>query len=90
MMDTDKGTWVKRSSKRNGYRCTLQVGSVLANYTAAEKAQIMKEYFGAISQFWPDAWGDLGKFNLCRPIGFTCSRSWCKHLHDARFPLARD
>jgi hypothetical protein len=36
----------------------------------AEKAVILKQYFGAIADLWPDAWADLKNYSLCKPIGF--------------------
>jgi DGQHR domain-containing protein len=70
MMDDDKGTWVKNTALKQWLSPHLTSGGVLAPKTVAEKAAIMKEYFGAIARLWPEAWGNLSKYNLCRPIGF--------------------
>jgi DGQHR domain-containing protein len=70
MMDTDKGTWIKNTALKQWLSPHLTPGGVLATKNAAEKAQIVKEYFRAIEHLWPTAWGELGKYNLCRPIGF--------------------
>ncbi|MGD0991744.1 MAG: DGQHR domain-containing protein [Gemmatimonadales bacterium] len=70
MMDGDRGTWIKNTALKQWLSPHLTSGGVLAPKTVAEKATIMKEYFRACSVLWPEAWGDLGKFNLCRPIGF--------------------
>ena len=70
MMDTDRGTWIKNTALKKYLGPHLTAGGSLATKTAAEKAHIMKEYFRAVSQLWPEAWGDPSKFNLCRPLGF--------------------
>ncbi len=70
MMDTDKGTWIKNTALKQWLSPHLTTGGILAKKTVAEKAQIVKEYFRAVEQLWPDAWGELGKYNLCRAIGF--------------------
>ncbi len=75
MMDTDKGTWVKNTAIKQWLSPHLTPGGVLATKTVAERAQIVKEYFTAIAQLWPEAWGELGKFNLCRAIGFEITLS---------------
>ena len=69
MLDTDRGTWVKNAAMKKWLSPHLTSGGVLATKTVAEQAQIIKNYFGAVAQLWPDAWGDTGKFNLSRPIG---------------------
>jgi hypothetical protein len=70
MMDTDRGRWIKNTALKQWLSPHLTPGGVLASRSVAEKAQIMKEYFRAISRMWPDAWGDNSKFNLSRPLGF--------------------
>lgn len=70
MLDTDRGTWIKNVAMKQWLSPHLTMGGVIATKTSAEKAQIVKEYFKAIAHLWPSAWGDSGKFNLCRPIGF--------------------
>ena len=48
----------------------LTSGGVLAAKNTAEKAHIIKQYIRSIALLWPEAWGDVKEFNLCRPIGF--------------------
>ena len=70
MMDTDRGTWIKNVAVKQWLSPHLTPGGVLAVKTVAEKTQVIKEYFKAISELWPDPWGDPAKYNLCRPLGF--------------------
>jgi DGQHR domain-containing protein len=70
MMDTDKGMWIKNSALKKWLSPHLTSGGVLATKHTAEKAVIVKNYFRAIAQLWPEAWGDRKGHNLCLPIGF--------------------
>ncbi len=70
ILDSDRDTWIKNTAIKQWLSPHLSSGGVLATKTVAEKSHIMKQYFVAISQLWPEAWGDLGKYNLCRPTGF--------------------
>ena len=69
-MDTDKGTWIKNSALKKWLSPHLTSGGVLSAKTTAEKAVIVKNYFRAISELFPNAWGDRKNHNLCLPIGF--------------------
>lgn len=69
MMDTDKRIWVRNAALKQWLSPHLTTGGELATRPAAEQAQVMKEYFRAVSQSWPDAWGDTRNYNLCRPLG---------------------
>lgn len=69
IMDGDKGWWVTNTGLKKWLSPHLGSGGVLAAKSASEQAEIIKEYFKAISQVWPAAWADRGKYNLVRPIG---------------------
>lgn len=69
VMDGDKGWWVTNTGLKKWLAPHLGSGGVLASKSPSEQAEIMKEYFKAISQVWPVAWNDRGKYNLVRPIG---------------------
>lgn len=70
MLDNDKGTWVKNIGLKKLLAPHLMSGGVIARKTPAEQAKILKEYFRAVSRVWPEAWGDVKKYNLNKPIGF--------------------
>ncbi len=67
--DTDKKSWVTNAALKQWLAPHLTSGGVLGTRTVAEQTTIMKDYFGAIAQLWPNAWGDVSAFNLCRPLG---------------------
>jgi DGQHR domain-containing protein len=70
MMTTEKGRWIKNTALKKWLAPHLTTGGVLASKTVAEKAVIFKQYFAALSQLWPEAWGDIKGHSLCKPIGF--------------------
>ena len=70
MLDGDRDTWVKNTAMKLWLSPHLTSGGVLAAKSVAEKAQIMKDFFRAVAELWPDAWGKLNKYNLSRPLGF--------------------
>jgi DGQHR domain-containing protein len=70
MMDSDKNTWVNNVALKQWLAPHLTTGGVLVAKKVAEKTQILKEYFRAAEATWPDAWGNLKQYNLCRPMGF--------------------
>jgi DGQHR domain-containing protein len=69
MMDTDKGTWIKNAALKKWLAPHLGSGGILATKKVSERAQIIKNYLSAVAKLWPKAWGDLKKYNLCRPMG---------------------
>jgi DGQHR domain-containing protein len=69
VMDSDKGWWVTNSGLKKWLSAHLVSGGVLATKTPAEQAQVIKEYFHAISRIWPEAWKNRKDYNLVRPIG---------------------
>lgn len=69
IMDADKGWWVTNTGLKKWLSPHLMSGGVLSTKTPGEQAQIIKEYFRAISRVWPEAWANRGKYNLLRPIG---------------------
>jgi len=70
MMESDKNIWVNNVGLKQWLVPHLTSGGVLALKTVAQKTQILKEYFKAAASLWPDAWGNLKQYNLCRPMGF--------------------
>jgi DGQHR domain-containing protein len=69
MMDADKGTWVTNAALKQWLSPHLTSGGVLATKTIAERAHVIKAYLTAVSKLWPEAWGDVTKYNLSRPMG---------------------
>lgn len=69
VMDGDKGWWVTNTGLKKWLSPHLTSGGVLSAKSPGEQAQILKEYFRAVSRLWPDAWANRGKYNLVRPIG---------------------
>jgi len=67
--DTDKKSWVKNVALKQWLAPLVTSGGALGTRTVAEQVIIMKAYLGAIAQLWPNAWGDVSRFNLCRPLG---------------------
>jgi len=69
MMDADRGCWIKNAAIKKWLSPHLTSGGTLGTRTVAEQAEIVKAYLTAVSKLWPEAWGDVRKFNLSRPIG---------------------
>ena len=69
MMPEEAGRWVKNTMIKKWLSPHLGSGGVLSNKTVSEQANIMKEFFRAIQQSWPQAWGKPKEYSLCRPIG---------------------
>lgn len=69
MMTEEKGTWVRNTMMKRWLAPHLGCGGVLSRKTVAEQASIFKEYFKAIKELWPHAWGNIKDYNLCHPIG---------------------
>ena len=67
--DTDKKSWIKNVAMKGWLAPHLTRGGAIGTKTVAEQTTIMKAYLGAIAQLWPNAWGDVKSFNLCRPLG---------------------
>lgn len=70
MLDDDKGTWIKNSTAKLWLSPILASGGVLYGRTVAEQTEIIKAYLNGIVRLWPEAWGNVKDFNLCRPTGF--------------------
>jgi DGQHR domain-containing protein len=69
VMDEDKGWWVTNTGLKKWLSPHLTSGGVLSAKSPSEQAQILKEYFKAISSLWPEAWANRKSYNLVRPIG---------------------
>lgn len=70
MMATEKKKWLKNTALKKYLAPHLTTGGVLAPKSVPEKTAILKQYFSAIAAMWPDAWGNLKEYSLCKPIGF--------------------
>jgi hypothetical protein len=69
LLDVDRGRWVKNTALKRWLAPHLTVGGALASRTTGQQAHIIKEYFKAVSQLWPDAWGSWTDYMLSRPFG---------------------
>lgn len=69
VLDTDKGAWVKNVALKRWLAPHLTVGGALSSKTTAQQARIVKDYLRAVSELWPDAWGNLGDYMLSRFFG---------------------
>jgi hypothetical protein len=67
-LDDETGTWVKNTAMKRWLAPHTQSGGALATKTPSEQAKIFKEYFKAIRDTWPEAWGDP-KHALTKPFG---------------------
>jgi len=69
MLDADRGCWITNRHAKQCIEPHTQSGGVLAGKTPAQQAVIIKEYLKGVSKVWPEAWGDVKEYMLCRAMG---------------------
>lgn len=69
MMDADRGCWVTNRHIKQCLAPRTQSGGVLAGKTPAQQAVIFKEYFKGVQRVWPEAWGNVREYMLCKAMG---------------------
>lgn len=69
MMDVDRDFWVTNRHLKQCIAPLTQSGGCLAIKTPAQQTHILKEYFKGLQRVWPEAWGDIDEYMLCRAMG---------------------
>jgi DGQHR domain-containing protein len=74
-MDNQKGGWVTNKLMMSCLAPHIQSGGVLYGRPSAAQAQVLKEYYKAIMQIWPEAWENHKDYLLTRAFGVVVTMS---------------
>lgn len=69
VLDDDKGTWIKNTILKRFLTRAVKPSGISVK-SSAQQTTIIKEYFKAIAELWPDAWADRKGHSLCGSFGF--------------------
>ncbi|AKA48718.1 hypothetical protein IX51_05945 [uncultured archaeon] len=69
MRDDEVGTWVTNKKMKGVTTPYVGTGGILSGKSPDAQARIIIDYFKAISELWPDAWGNNKSYFLTKPMG---------------------